>query len=198
MSRRAAAASAAVLLSLTLAGCGTSDDEAGTSGDVEAIETASPETSQICEASSYSEPCTFGQTAIYSDTIDGEEMRLEITVLEPVEFTPSAEASFFDNLATEQPALPVNVYFPITITNASPMLTRESSFVFSQATNVSEGEYDTLSVSDGEISGILKFDPLAPGQSVAIKNGWSMSTLDGVEFEVDIDGLQGYSITFTG
>lgn len=94
--------------------------------------------------------------------------------------------------------MPVNVYFPITITNASPMLTRESSFVFSQATNVSEGEYDTLSVSDGEISGILTFDPLAPGQSVAIKNGWSMSTLDGVEFEVDIDGLQGYSITFTG
>lgn len=125
-------------------------------------------------------------------------MRLEITVLEPVEFAPSAEALFFDNLATKQPALPVNVYFPITITNASPKLTRESSFVFSQATNVSEGEYDTLSVSDGEISSILAFDPLAPGQSVKIMNGWSMSTLDGVEFEVDIDGLQGYSITFAG
>lgn len=52
-------------------------------------------------------------------------------------------------------------------------------------------------MSDGEISGILTFDSLAPGQSVTIRNGWSMSTLDGVELEIDIDGLQGYSITFT-
>jgi len=166
--------------------------------DGAASQSPSPEISQLCEASSYSEPCTFGQTAIYSDTVDGQEMRLEITVLEPVEFVPSANAYFSDNLAVQQPGLAVNVYFPITITNASPELTRESSFVFSQATNVSEGESDTLSVSDGEISGILTFDPLAPGQSVAIKNGWSMSTLEGVELEVDIDGLQGYSITFTG
>ncbi|SDT39872.1 hypothetical protein SAMN04489721_3463 [Agromyces flavus] len=123
-------------------------------------------------------------------------MRLEITVLHPVEFTLSGDAMVFDNFANQQEAKMMNVYFPVTIKNVSPELTRDDNFVFTRATNVDEGEYDVLSVSDEEIDSVVQFEDLAPGQSVELKSGWSMSTLDAVQFEVDIDGLSGYSITF--
>lgn len=148
--RNAALAVSMIPLAL-LVGCGSPEVESGDQKSATTVDgssassspSPSPDVAPVCETASLSDPCIFGQTAIYSDTVGGEEMRLEITVLDPVAFTPTTAAVYFDNLATEQPALPVNVYFPVTIKNVSPALDRDSSFVFSQATNEAEGEYDT-------------------------------------------------------
>lgn len=183
----------AILLSaLLLAGCSKS----ASLGDTEDAPATSPAVSTACD-SSYSTDCTFGQTALYSDTSRDGEVRLEITVGEPIEFRPTADARFTNNMATAVDAQPVNVYFPVTIKNVSPELTRESGFVFGDASNSEQGEYDVATVDDGDTKAFLSFDPLAPGQSVQLKNGWSMSTLDGVEYKVSIDGLDGHSVTFT-
>ena len=146
---------------------------------------------------SFSSTCTFGQTAIYSDSTRDGEMVLEITVLPPVEFTPSGNAVFFDSFANQQTAEPVNIYFPITIKNISPTLARDDDFIFTHATNADEGDHEVLSISDGEVSSYVEFEPLAPGDSYSFNSGWSMSTLEGVELVVSIDGLSGHSISFT-
>lgn len=150
----------------------------------------------VCDVE-FSSTCTFGQTAIYSDSTSDGELVLEITVLPPVEFAPSDGATFFDSFANQQAAKPVNIYFPVTIKNISPSLVRDASFVFTNATNVDEGESEVLTINDGEIRGYVSFEPLAPGDAYTFNNGWSMSTLSGIELSVDIDGLAGYSITFS-
>ncbi|GAA1967025.1 hypothetical protein [Microbacterium deminutum] len=156
-----------------------------------------PTVDDTCDTAPASSSCKFGQTAIYSDSTRDGEMLLEITVLPPVEFTPSGSAVFFDNFADQQAPKPVNVYFPVTIKNVSPALARDNDFVFAHATNAEEGESDVLSVSDGEVTSSVDFQSLAPGDSYGFKSGWSMSTLDGIKFTISIDGLSGYSVTFS-
>jgi hypothetical protein len=46
----------------------------------------------ICDTRPGGDPCKFGQTAIYSDTVQSGDVRLEITVAPPVEFIPSRDA----------------------------------------------------------------------------------------------------------
>lgn len=187
-----------LLTALVLAGCSklatNAESEEALAMSPDPTETAAAAT---CDAS-YSTDCVFGQTAVYSDTSREGEMRLEITVGEPVEFQPSSEARFTNNRATVVDPQTVNVYFPVTIRNVSSELARESGFVFGHATNEEQSKYDVAAVDDGDaIKAFLSFSPLAPGQSVELKNGWSMSTLDGVEYEVSIDGLSGHTVTFT-
>lgn len=79
----------------------------------------------VCETGPLTRSCKFGQTAVYSDTVRGGEVKLEITVGEPVEFTPSEAAS----VALDRPIQPVNVYFPITIRNLSPALPESTLFL---------------------------------------------------------------------
>lgn len=186
-----------LLTALLLTGC----SRLATSAESEQTLAVSPDPTETASATcdaSYSTDCVFGQTALYSDTSREGEMRLEITVGEPVEFQPSSEARFTNNMATAVDPQTVNVYFPVTIKNVSSELTRESGFVFGHATNEEQSEYDVAAIDDGDaIKAFLSFTALAPGQSVELKNGWSMSTLDGVEYEVSIDGLSGHTVTFT-
>ena len=193
-------------LGLALAGCGATDAPVSSNDDASAGSTsAAPEPSAVSVPSASPSPsangtcdtdCTFGQTAIYEDSVDAGDMQLEITVLAPIEFTPSAGAQFLTSFANATGAKPMNVYFPVTIKNVSPSLPRTDDFVFMHATNAKEGETDAVSVSDGDVTSYVQFDDLAPGQSVTIKSGWSMSTLDRVKFKVSIDGLDGHSIEF--
>ncbi|MEV8358927.1 hypothetical protein [Microbacterium sp. NPDC076895] len=162
----------------------TNEPASGTADDAE------------CSMSGASANCTFGQTVLYTDETREGEVALEITVHEPVSFTPSNDATFWNSRATQVPALPVNVYFPVTITNVADE-DRGSDFIFTQATNAIEGETEMLSVSDGDVLDYPRFDALAPGATYSFNNGWSMSTLDGIEFEVSIDGLAGGRVTFT-
>lgn len=158
--------------------------------------TPSPTDEASCEMLGASADCTFGQTVVYADATREGEVALEITVLDPVEFTPSSGARFWNSRATQMPGLPVSIYFPVTVKNVSGQ-DREGSFIFTQATNVDEGETEVLSVSDGDVNSGVNFDILAPGESYTFNDGWSMSSLDGLEYEISIDGLAGSTVTFT-
>ncbi|MGU3645178.1 hypothetical protein ACLBXX_09440 [Microbacterium sp. C23T] len=149
-----------------------------------------------CSMLGASADCTFGQTVLYTDTTGDGDVALEITVLAPVEFTPTSNATFWNSRATQVPGLPLNIYFPVTIKNVSDQ-PRDSSFILTQAVNDEERATDILTVSDGDVASYLNFDTLVPGESYVFNDGWSLSTLDGLEFEIRIDGLAGGSVTFT-
>lgn len=163
--------------------------------DSSASPSHAPTPGQECDTSDTSD-CVFGQTAIYSDTVDEGELRLEITVLAPVKFCPSKDATFFDDFANEKEPQAVNVYFPVTIKNVSAAATLDSSYLFTHATNRDQDESDVLSIVADGFEGTLDLKDLAPGKSVSLKDAWSMSTLDEVQLEISINGLAGYSIDF--
>lgn len=147
----------------------------------------------ICDGKLGGIPCKFGQTAIYSDTVRSGEVKLEITVGAPIEFTPSEDASTL----YDRPLQPVSVYFPVTIKNTSPELAVDT--IFGRATNAEQGESSTAPVSDGDIDSfaVAGAKGLPVGESMSVKDGWTMATLEGVKFQVRVDGLAGYGITFT-
>jgi hypothetical protein len=140
--------------------------------------------------------CTFGQTVRYTGSTREGEVALEITVLDPVQFTPSSSATFTNSRAAQMPALPVNIYFPVTIKNVAPG-GRDNKFIFTHATSLADDETEVLKVDDGEVKSFVDFDTLGPGESYTFNNGWSMSTQNGPKFTVSIDGLAGHSVTFT-
>ncbi|MCX5044822.1 hypothetical protein OG921_24355 [Aldersonia sp. NBC_00410] len=150
----------------------------------------------ICDTKQiFGDPCKFGQTAIYSDTVRSGEVKLEITVGAPVEFTPSEDAI----ILYDRPLQPVSVYFPITIKNISPDSTNPTT-VHTQAINAEQGEYgDIREVSDGDVGlrSVTSALSLPVNESLSVKEGWNMKTLEGVEYSLRIDGLAGYSIKFT-
>lgn len=164
----------------------------------QAAEPSSSADPMICDTTGpelFPEPCKFGQTAIYSDTLPRQrgERKLEITVGAPVEFTPSEDAvTLYD-----RPLQPVNVYFPITIKNTSPELAVE--WIHGQAANATQGDISTQYVDDGDIEGlgVGGAHGMPVGGSMSVKDGWTMATLEGVEYSVNIDGLSGYDIKFT-
>jgi hypothetical protein len=124
------------------------------------------------------------------------DVQLEITVGAPVEFKLSKDAI----IPYDLPPQPVNVYFPITVKNTSPELALHQSSVLTQATNAEQGAYDGIrTVSDGDVDSyaLAGFGELPPGKSLSVKEGWSMTTLEGVEFSLSIDGQAGYTIKFT-
>ncbi|WP_137876520.1 hypothetical protein [Rhodococcus sp. Q] len=150
----------------------------------------------ICDTTGlFKDPCKFGQTAIYSKTVRSGEVKLEITVGEPVEFMLSENAI----IAYDLPPGPVSVYFPVTVKNISSELAVISS-VHTQATNAEQGEYAGIrEVSDGDIDSfaVSAVQGLPVGESLSVKEGWTMATLEGVEYRVSIGGLAGYDVTFT-
>lgn len=148
--------------------------------------------SAVCETSPGGEPCKFGQTAIYRDKVRSGIVDLEITVGSPVEFTLSNDAIIPHGL----PPQAVNVYFPVTIKSNSDV--PPSSFI-TKVVNAQQGEYDGIrNVSDGDVDSFAESRALGlhAGQSIDIKSGWSMATLEGVEYRVSISGLSGYTIKF--
>ncbi|OZC83434.1 hypothetical protein CH282_15895 [Rhodococcus sp. 06-418-1B] len=91
----------------------------------------------------------------------------------------------------------MNVYFPVTIKNTSPDL--EESWIEIQVTNAQQGESSTATVSDGDIGtpSVRQGGYLPLGESLSVKDGWTMATLDGVEYSLRIDGLSGDTVRFT-
>lgn len=142
----------------------------------------------------FPEPCKFGQTAIYSRKVRSGQVQLEITVGAPVEFTPSQDA----RIPYGRPQQPVSIYFPVTVKNVSPDSTMPSS-VSTQAINAEQGAYDGIQeVRDGEVGlrSVTSALDLPVGESLSAKEGWNMTTLDGVEYSLSIDGQSGYTIKF--
>lgn len=176
-----------LLILLVLMGCGSKP--APGEGGAEPTPTADP---MICETSPLGQACKFGQTAIYTDTVRGGEVKLEITVEAPVEFKPSKDVWVNHDL----PLNPVNVYFPVTV---KKITAPASSSILTQATNAQQGRYDGIhSIADGDVSSSgVHLQGLADGESQSVKEGYSMTTLDGVKFTMAIDGQAGYSIHFT-
>lgn len=111
----------------------------------------------------------------------------------PVEFTPSADAF----ILYDRPPQPVSVYFPVTIKNTSPDVL--DTWISSEAANAEQGGSSTQSVSDGDIGtpSVSGGGYLLLGESLSVKDGWTMATLEGVEYSLSMDGLAGYTIKFT-
>ncbi|GGF16947.1 hypothetical protein [Williamsia phyllosphaerae] len=141
----------------------------------------------------FGDPCKFGQTAIYSDTVRAGEVRLEITVGAPVKFVPSKNASTL----YDSPLQPVTVYFPVTVKNKSSEV--QDFYFHSQATNAEQGDSSTQSVSDGDVDfqAATGLGELPLGKSFSVKDGWALETFQGVEYSLSIDGLAGYTVKFT-
>ncbi|OCH81432.1 hypothetical protein [Gordonia sp. UCD-TK1] len=196
---------AVILVSIITAGALLEDDSAASQADAEAAsntaqpapegeaEPSSTADPMICETTPVEDTCKFGQTAIYRDSVRSGEVELEITVGAPVEFTPSQDA----DIMYERPPQAVSVYFPVTIKNTSPELA--VGMIHGQATNVEQGGTGVESVTDGDIDSFAvgRAEGMPVGESVSVKDGWTMTTLDGVEYNLQINGLAGYAITFT-
>jgi hypothetical protein len=149
----------------------------------------------ICDTGPLADPCKFGQTAIYSNTVRSGEVKLEITVGAPVEFTPSKDA----RIPYDLPPQPVSVYFPVTVKNISPDSTMPGS-VLTQVINAEQGAYDGIQeVRDGDVGlrSVTAALDLPAGETLSAKEGWNMTTLDGVEYSLSIDGQSGHTIEFT-
>ncbi|OZD85281.1 hypothetical protein CH260_20250 [Rhodococcus sp. 05-2256-B2] len=151
----------------------------------------------ICDTTGielFPEPCKFGQTAIYSRKVRSGQVQLEITVGAPVEFTPSVDA----RIPYDPPIQPVSVYFPITVKNTSPDSTMPD-MVSTQVTNVEQGAYDGIQeIRDGDVGlrSVTSALSLPVGESLSVKEGWNMTTLDGVQYSLSIDGQAGYTVEF--
>ena len=130
----------------------------------------------------------FGETASFTATAGSPpDVPLTFTVSPPVAFTPSDPAE--STQAT-------TVYFTVTIENGSDTETWDPDFLFPKAIS---GETDGDPIHDGEINGTYDLPPeIGPGESVTFKDGWSIESIDDVRYELDIDGLAGYTIYFTG
>lgn len=99
----------------------------------------------------------------------------------------------------DMPPQPLSVYFSVTVKNTSPELALKR-LIHTQATNAEQGAYDGVrEVSDGDVSSyaVSGVGGLPVGESLSVKEGWNMTTLEGVEFRLSIDGLAGYTIKFT-
>lgn len=130
----------------------------------------------------------FGQAAPFTSTAGSlPNTPLTFTVSAPTAFTP-ADPSDATQAAT--------VYFTVTIKNESDAETWDPDFVFSKAIS---GDTDGDEIHDGEINGTYDLNgvEIPPGQSVTFKDGWSVVSADDVRYELDIDGLAGYTIYFT-
>lgn len=167
---------------------GRSETSAGSNAE------PSQEDSQICDPRPGFATCKFGQTAIYSDKTRSGEVQLEITVGEPVQFTPSPNAR---SVPSDRPLGPVNVYFPTTIRNAAA-IPIHSNFL-TKSGNATQSPYDIHNVYDEGLGedNLNRLDGLTPGQSMTFTEAFTMDTLSGIEYEIRVDGLSGYSITFT-
>lgn len=201
-----------ILAGIITVGALTEDDDASTNDAAAAssAEQSSPQPDpeqesepspsadpMICDTTGielFPEPCKFGQTAIYSKKVRSGQVQLEITVGAPVEFTPSENAI----IAYGRPLQPVSVYFPVTVKNTSPDSTMPSS-VLTQATNAEQGEYggiQEVSGSDVDSFAVSRIQSLPMGETLTVKEGWNMTTLDGVQYSLSIDGQAGYTVEF--
>ena len=111
-------------------------------------EPSSSADAMICDTTGlFSDPCKFGQTAIYSRRARSGELQLEITVGAPVEL----ELSEFAIIPFDLPRNPVSVYFPVTVKNTSPE-SATPSMILTQATNAEQGTHSGIwNVSDGDV-----------------------------------------------
>lgn len=125
----------------------------------------------------------FGETASFTSTTGNRaEIPLTFTVSRPREYEPQ------DPSAVEGTA----AYFTVTITNRSDAETWDTAFLISRVlADETEGEKDW-----GFDSGWSGHD-IPPGQSLEFKDGWDVVGMRDLRYELDIDGLAGYTIYFT-
>lgn len=125
--------------------------------------------------------CTFGQTARFTATSGAGPSRLiEITVAPPAPYAPTLEV---------EGAQAENVSFAITLKNLS-----------------SSGTWDPLILTEVESAGLdgrqifvdcLDCIDVLPGQSVLVRDTWSLQNASDTELTLRIDGLAGYPITWS-
>ncbi|MCJ0894373.1 hypothetical protein O4160_13575 [Rhodococcus sp. IEGM 1401] len=183
--------------STTDAAAASSAEQSSPQPDPEQEAELSPADPMICDTTGielFPEPCKFGQTAIYSRKVRSGQVQLEITVGAPVEFIMSEDA----RIPYDLPPQPVSVYFPVTVKNTSPDSTMPD-MVSTQATNAEQGAYDGIrEVRDGDVGlrSVTSALSLPVGETLTVKEGWNMTTLDGVQYSLSIDGQAGYTVEF--
>jgi hypothetical protein len=160
--------------------------------DEEEMESASPSTEPAKPDSSRETNWSgdqlefrFGETAPFTSTAGPlPNTQLTFTVSEPSAFTPGDPAD-----ATQA----ATVYFTVTIQNLSDTETWQPDFVLSQAIS---GETDGDQIFQRDI---IQSRPteILPGQTISYTDGWSVANANDLTYELDIDGLAGYTIYFT-
>lgn len=125
----------------------------------------------------------FGETASFTSTAgNGTKIPLTFTVSGPREYEPE------DPSAVRGTA----VYFAVSITNLSETETWDTAFLLSHTfVNETDGE-ETWDFDAGWTG-----HDIPPGQSLEFKDAWDVVDTKGLRYELDIDGLAGYTIYFT-
>lgn len=124
----------------------------------------------------------FGETASFTSTAgNGPEIPLTFTVSGPSEYDPQ------DPSAVKGTA----VYLTVTITNGSDTETWDTAFLLSHAiADETEGE-QTWDFDAGWTG-----HDIPPGRSLEFKDAWDVENMKDLRYELDIDGLAGYTIYF--
>jgi hypothetical protein len=125
----------------------------------------------------------FGETASFTSTAgNGTGIPMTFTVSGPRKYDPQDPSAVKGT----------PIYFTVTITNRSDTETWDTAFLFSHViADETEGE-QTWDFDAGWTG-----HDIPPGQSLEFKDGWDVVEVRDLRYELDIDGLAGYTIYFT-
>jgi hypothetical protein len=142
----------------------------------------------------------FGQTAHFRSTAGSHDIPLEFTVSSPKTFTPSKDATGYDALtvagAQTGTLKATNIYFTVTVKNASKTQTWDSGFVFGHVRQTGD-DVEISEVHDGTIDSTFNLDDIPPGKSATFKDGFSVKSADTIQYELSVDGMAGMSFYWT-
>lgn len=179
-------------VALSLAGCAGEDAAATRPNSNDRPEATATVTPKKHEGDgthfSYGEPATY------------KNGPLEITVLPPVAFHPSGHAVIYDKRNTYAVVKgtwqKANVYFTVTLRNLSTTEAYDNDFTFSDVHNTGADDH-VGTVSDDGIEGTIGLTDIPPGKSVTFKDGYSIASVDNVQYEIKFDGLIGKTFYFS-
>lgn len=195
-----------MLAVLSLSACATAEDKAPTAASDKPSAKATKKqpdsrtqepdeaTPNVCKEKSTGQKCAFDQIAEFTARAGWDpEKKVEITVAKPTPFTPVAGSSF------DGPKRAQNVVFTITIKNLSkgtawsdPVILPYLESGGKDGSQIYVGDY----CCGGEKSGMLWPDKIRPGETVTVRDEWSVEDLSDIAYELKIEGQAGHSITF--
>lgn len=203
-----ASATRAAILASSLAlvvGCGTGNSQptgavtptsaptAAAAGSTATPDMASPSVTPTPDCNG--DDFKFGETACFTTRAGRGGIPLKITVDAPTPFTPSATAKGYDALASvlrESPLLATNIYFTLTISNESPDETYDATWS-SDVTGTGDDK-NVVDISDPALGSSP--GKAGPGETIVIKDAYSVTGADNLTYKLRIDGLAGKRFQF--
>lgn len=145
----------------------------------------SPSATVTFDWSDFEKRLHFDQTARF----EVDDVTIEVKIGAPVRFTPGKDAfvrEVYSNLLRDGELREHSAFFPVTISNRSSTKPFDTDFVFSTVREdppVNHNVEGEIIVHDGDVSGLAYLpQEIAPGQSVTLKDGFSLHNLDRVTY----------------